>query len=369
MKRADTLRKTAGRPHTGGPKQPLAGGAPADQARRSTRTPARRRWAWLAASATFLLVATALSFLVGTRPLSPEVVWHALVSPTGTEPDLIVRTLRAPRTLVGICVGVALATAGVLMQGVTRNPIADPGILGVNAGAATGVVAASYLLDVGGLSGQVWFGFAGAALATALVYGVASAARTGATPTTLVLAGAALTALLAGIIAAIVVFDHRTMDAYRFWVVGSLAGVQTDAAWRILPFLSAGLLLAVASARGLDALALGDEMAAGLGHKAARTRFLAAAAVTVLTGAAVAATGPIAFVGLMAPHLARALVGSGHRWLLAAAALLGPAVLLASDVVGRVITAPAEVHAGVITAILGAPVLIALVRRRVVMAP
>ncbi|MGH3729615.1 MAG: FecCD family ABC transporter permease [Micromonosporaceae bacterium] len=355
-----------------GDQENAAPAAPAQAARAAwapASGPGRRRWLWLLAAGVFLLVAATLSLLVGTRPLSPGQVWHALVSPTGSEADLIVRTLRAPRTLVGICVGVALAAAGVLMQGVTRNPIADPGILGVNAGAATGVVAAAYLLDVGGLTGRVWFGFAGAALATALVYGVASAARSGATPTTLVLAGAALTALLAGLIAGIVVFDHRTMDAYRFWVVGSLAGVPADASWRLLPFVLAGLLIAVGCTRGLDAIALGEEMAVGLGHKVARTRFLAAAAVTVLTGAAVAATGPIAFVGLMAPHLGRALVGSGHRWLLGVTALLGPAVLLTSDVVGRVVTAPAEVHAGVITAILGAPVLIALVRRRVVMAP
>lgn len=327
------------------------------------------RITWLVAAAVFLLAAVVLSLMVGTRTIPPPAVWNALVHPAGSEPDLIVRTLRVPRTLVGLSVGVALATAGVLMQGVTRNPIADPGILGVSAGAATGVVTAVYLLDIGSLTGYVWFGFAGAAITTALVYGVASAGRDGATPTKLVLTGAALTALLAGAIAAIIVFDHRTMDAYRFWVVGSLAGTQVDTAYQLLPFLAAGLLLAVGSARGLDALALGDEMASGLGQRVVRTRFLAAGAVTVLTGAAVAATGPIAFLGLMVPHLARALVGNGHRWLLGITALLGPAVLLFSDVIGRVVTAPAEVHAGVITALVGAPVLIALVRRRVVMAP
>ena len=314
----------------------------------------------------FLAIAVTLSLLVGTRPLAPGVVWGALVDAGGTEPELIVRTVRWPRTLVGLCVGVALGCAGVLMQGATRNPIADPGILGVSAGAATGVVCAVYLMGIGSLTGTVWFGFVGAGLAAALVFGVASSGRSGATPTQLVLAGAAVTALLSGLIAAIVVFDSRTMDAYRFWVVGSLAGMTVDTTYQLLPFLIVGLLLAFGCARGLDALALGNEVAAGLGTRVARTRLLAAAAVTVLTGAAVAATGPIAFVGLMVPHLARMLVGSAHRLLLGVAALLGPAVLLVADVLGRVVTAPAEVHAGVITALVGAPVLIAIVRRRVV---
>lgn len=318
------------------------------------------------AAVVFLLAAVVLSLLVGTRPLAPATVWDALVHPVGSEADLIVRTIRWPRMLVGLCVGVALGCAGVLMQGATRNPVADPGILGVSAGAATGVVVAVYVLDVGSLTGNIWFGFVGAAVATVLVYGVASAGRGGASPTKLVLTGAAVTALLAGLIAAIVVFDHRTMDVYRFWVVGSLAGTTIDTLYRLLPFLGVGMVLALGCARGLDALALGDEVAGGLGQRVARTRAQAAAAVTVLTGAAVAATGPIAFVGLMVPHLARAMVGSAHRWLLGTAVLLGPAVLLVSDVIGRVVAPPAEVHAGVITALLGAPVLIALVRRKVV---
>jgi iron complex transport system permease protein len=329
---------------------------------------AARRTTWLVVVAAAVVAAAALSLLVGSRTTSPAEVWQALFHPVGVETDHIVRSMRIPRTVVGILAGAALGAAGVLMQGVTRNPIAEPGILGISMGAAAGVVFALTVLGLSSLTAYIWLGCLGAALTTLVVYGVASSGRGGATPTKLVLAGAALTALLAGVIAAILILDYRTMDAYRFWVVGSLAGMESSTALQLIPFVGAGLLLALTCARGLDAIALGDDVAAGLGQNVARTRILAATAMTVLIGAAVAATGPIAFVGLMVPHAARALVGTGHRVLLACSALLGPVVLLGADIMGRVITSPAEVHAGVITALLGAPILIALVQRRKVVA-
>ncbi|WP_431974432.1 FecCD family ABC transporter permease [Micromonospora haikouensis] len=322
-----------------------------------------RRAAVTLGAAVVLALAVLASFALGSRPLAPGAVWHALVAPDGGDATTIVRELRLPRTALGLLVGLALAVAGVLFQALTRNPLAEPRILGISAGASFGVVLAIAVFGVGTLAGYVWFGIAGAFAAGLLVFAVANRARDGASPVTLALTGAALDASLGALVYALLSIDARTFEEYRFWVVGGLTGRGVGVAGQVLPFVLAGLLLAALVARGLDALALGDDVARGLGHRVGLVRLGGGAAGVLLTGAAVAAAGPIAFVGLAVPHLARALVGADHRWTLAVAALLGPALLLGADVAGRLVAPPGEVPAGVVTALVGAPLLAFLVRR------
>ncbi|MEV5080247.1 iron ABC transporter permease [Streptomyces sp. NPDC056159] len=328
----------------------------------------RRRFGWLVTTLLLLLLAVLLSLAVGSRPVAPSVVWDALLH-GGTSADAqVVRSLRVPRTVIGVMVGAALAVAGTVLQGITRNPIAEPGILGISQGASMGVVCAIAFLGVHSLTGYVWYAFVGAGVASVLIYAVASSGRGGASPVKLALAGAAMNAFLASLISAVLTTNARALDEFRFWDVGSISGRDATIAGQVWPFLLAGLLLVLAMARGLDALALGDDIARGLGRNVALLRATGALGATVLTGAAVAAAGPIAFIGLAVPHMARALVGPGHRWLLPVAALLGPVMLLLADVLGRVVVRPAEVPVAVMTALAGVPLLIVLVRRKAVAA-
>lgn len=305
-----------------------------------------------------------LSLAVGTRPVPPGAVLDALLY-GGDSPDaLVVRSLRVPRTEVGLTAGAALGLAGAALQGVTRNPLADPGILGLSQGAAAGVVLALGLGLASGFGGYVWYAFAGAVAAAALVYGIAVRGRGGATPVKLALAGTALSAMAAGGTTVVLTSSSATLDQFRFWQVGSLSGRDAGTVVSMLPFLLTGAVLVLTCARGLDALALGDETAAALGHRVTVVRATAALGATLLTAAAVAAAGPVAFVGLAVPHLARRIVRGGHRAVLPLSALLGAGLLVAADVAGRVVRAPAEVPAGVMTALVGVPVLVVLVRRR-----
>lgn len=349
---------------------PDGGGA---QARRhgpdgaaAPRTAALRRLGALLAAVLVLALAALGSLALGSRPIAPVEVWQALLHGGHGDAAEVVRTMRLPRTLVGLLAGAALGLAGAVMQGLTRNPVAEPGILGIGQGAALGVVSAIAFADVHTLTGYVWFGFAGAGCAAVAVYAVAVRGRGGATPVKLALAGAAVNALLAAVVSGILTTRAATLDEFRFWQVGSLSGRDADIAGRIWPFLAVGALLVCAVVRGLDALALGEDAAKGLGRNIAAVRIVGGLGATVLTGAAVAATGPIAFVGLAVPHLARSLVGGDHRRLLPMAALLGPVVLLVSDVAGRLVLPPGEVPAGVMTALVGVPFLVVLVRRKAV---
>ncbi|MHB9759654.1 FecCD family ABC transporter permease [Streptomyces sp. BYX5S] len=320
----------------------------------------------LVAAAAALVLAVLLSLAVGARALAPSAVLDALLhGGTGAAAE-VVRELRAPRTAVGVLVGAALALAGTVLQCLTRNPIADPGILGIGQGAAVGVVLAIAYLGVHSLTGYVWWAFLGAGLASVAVYAIASGGRGGATPVKLALGGAAINALLVSVTTAVLTTRASTLDEFRFWQVGSLSGRDAELVAQVWPFVLLGTVLVVSVARGLDALALGEDMAKGLGQRVAVVRAVGGLGATVLTGAGVAAAGPIAFVGLAVPHLARALVGPAHRWLLPMAALLGPVVLLVSDTVGRILFPPSEVPAGVMTALIGVPFLVALVRRKAV---
>ena len=308
---------------------------------------------------------TLASIAVGSKPIPVGTVFDALTNYDATLDDhLIVRTLRLPRTEIGLLVGVALGLGGAVMQGVARNPLADPGILGVDAGAALLVVVAIYLLGVTDLLGYVWFALAGAAAASVAVYAIGSLGPRGATPIKLSLAGAAITVFLGSVTTAILLMDVTTLDRFRFWAVGSLAGRSTEIALQIAPFIVVGSLIALACAPALNALALGDDIARGLGQRVGRARATCALAVVVLCGAAVAVAGPIGFVGLVVPHVARLITGPDYRWVLPYSMVLAPILLLGADILGRVIISPAELQVGIVTAAIGAPFFIWLVRRR-----
>ncbi|MFP5321622.1 MAG: FecCD family ABC transporter permease [Acidimicrobiia bacterium] len=343
----------------------LAGSRPAEHRRRSLLASGWARGGGLVVAAGALVLVALTSIAYGSKSIPLGTVLDALVEHDPTDNDhLIVQSLRVPRTLIGLAVGAALGLAGAVMQGVTRNPLADPGIFGVEAGAALAVVVGIYVFGIGSLTGYVWFAFAGAGAASVVVYGLGSVGRGGATPVKLALAGAAMAALLSSVTSAILIVDVSTLDQFRFWAVGSLAGRDAAIASQVLPFLLVGVALAFLSARGLNTLALGDDVATSLGERVQRTRLLAALAVVVCSGAAVAAAGPIGFIGLTIPHVARAICGPDHRWILPWSLLLAPSLLLAADVVGRIVARPGELQVGIVTAFIGAPFFVALVRRK-----
>ncbi|WP_338723413.1 iron chelate uptake ABC transporter family permease subunit [Devosia sp. XK-2] len=312
-----------------------------------------------------LSVIALLSLTIGARAIPLENVWVALIAfdPNAAE-HRIIWDLRLPRTIVGLMVGAALGLAGGVLQGATRNPLADPSILGIHAGASLAVVLGVALLGMSHLSTYVWLAFAGAGVAMLVVYSVAALGREGATPIKLALAGAAITAVLQSIINAVLLTSPRTLDEVRFWQVGSLSGRTLDIALQVAPFLFVGAVLALATARLLDGLSMGDDIAQALGQRIGLSRGLAGLAAVILAGASTAAAGPIAFVGLTVPHMARAITGPAYRWILPYSMLLAPILLLGADVLGRVIAPPGEVQVGIVTAFLGAPFFIALVRRR-----
>lgn len=335
---------------------------------RASRVTAHRRRTLLLAVAVFValvVLAAVLSIAVGAKSMPWSHAYDALFHYDASMPDqVIVHDLRLPRTLIALLVGGALALAGSVMQGLTRNPLADPGLLGVNAGAALAIVVALSVFGVTSTSVQVWFALAGAAVAGALVYGLGAIGRDGATPVKLAIAGAALAALLGSITSAVLLVDSATLDKFRFWAVGSVAGRPLSVAGAVAPFLAVGVVLALASGRGLNGLALGEDVARSLGQHVGRTRIVAAASVVLLAGGATAAAGPIWFVGLTIPHVVRAITGPDHRWLLPLSVLAGAAFLALADVIGRVVVRPGELEVGIVCACIGAPVFIAFVRRR-----
>ncbi|MFE7128492.1 FecCD family ABC transporter permease [Streptomyces sp. NPDC057617] len=309
-----------------------------------------------------LLVLVSLG--VGARSIPLGTVARVLVHDDGSPEAIIVRRLRMPRTVLAVVVGAALALAGVVMQAITRNPLAEPGLVGVNAGASFAVVIAIAGFGVSGASGYVWFAFAGAVLAALLVYALTSGATRGHHHTRLVLAGAALSASLGACTGILTMFDTEAFDSYRFWVVGALENRGTEALTAAVPFIAAGTLIALALGPALNALALGDETGAALGLRVSRVRAAGFLSIMLLCGASTAAAGPIAFVGLVVPHVLRLLIGPDIRRLLVLSLPGGAVLLLVSDVAGRVIAPPGEIEAGIVTAFIGAPVLLWLVVRR-----
>lgn len=319
----------------------------------------------LAALALALVAVLFLSLTLGARPVPLQTVWMALTAfdPTVTD-HTIIWDLRLPRTLIGLGVGTALGLAGAVLQGATRNPLADPSILGIHAGASVFVVMGITMFGLSELRLYVWLAFIGATMATIGVYAIASIGREGATPVKLALAGAAVTAALMSVVSAILLTRPTTLDQFRFWQVGSLAGRDMAVLTQVAPFLALGILLALMLGRTLDGLSMDEDVARGLGQHTSVGRAVAGLAAITLAGAATAATGPIAFVGLTVPHLARAVTGPSYRWILPFSATLGPILLVGSDVVGRIVAPPGEVQVGIVTALIGAPFFIALIRRR-----
>ena len=338
--------------------------ATADKPRSGVAATNRRRIIGLAICLLALGVVVLFSVAVGSRYIPPSEVLSVLFSPDDSQSSTIVHELRLPRTLLGIVVGMALGTAGAVMQALTRNPLADPGLLGVNAGASVAVVLGISLFGVSTALGYLPFAFAGAAIASIVVYSLGSAGRSGATPVRLALAGVAVTAALTAVIDGLTLLDPQTFDQYRFWAVGSLSGRGMDIFWQVLPFIVFGVILAFSVGRSLNAMAMGDDLGKALGANITRTRVLSGVVVMVLAGAATAACGPIGFIGLAVPHAARMITGPDNRWVLAYTAVLAPILLVGADVIGRLVVRPAELSVGIVTAIIGAPVFIALVRRR-----
>jgi iron complex transport system permease protein len=316
-------------------------------------------------SAVVLVLATIASLAVGNRAIDPVTVLQSLFAYDDDNAlHLMVMELRVPRTLLGIVVGAALAVCGGLIQAFTRNPLADPGILGVNAGASFAVTFAVGVLGLTTPGAYVPFALAGAFVLTILVYTLGSFGASGATPMKLTLAGVALGAAFTGLTTAIVLRDLGTLQVMRFWGVGSIGGRTLDQLAWATPLIIAGLLIGLLCARSLNALALGDDLAQALGARVRVTRILVIIAVTLLAGTSVAAAGPIAFVGLMIPHIVRWFTGPDQRWVLTYSMIIGPAFLLCADILGRIVLPSGELRVGIVTALLGAPILIALVRRK-----
>jgi iron complex transport system permease protein len=324
------------------------------------------RTAWLLVAVGVLVVMVFVSLAVGSKTIPLGAVWSALVGGPGADPNdvVVLRDLRLPRTALGLLVGVALGLSGALIQALTRNPLADPGILGVNAGAGFAVVIGVATFGVVHIQQYIWFAFLGAIVTTVVVYLIGSLGRGGATPIRLTLAGISIGAVLGGISSGITLLNPQVFDKMRYWGAGTLSNRSWDMVGTVAPFILVGVVLALVAARPLNAVALGDDLARSLGANINRTRMIVVVAVTLLCGAATAAAGPIGFVGLMVPHVARWIVGPDQRWILAYTLVLSPVLLLVSDVAARLVLRPAELQVGIVTAFVGAPVLIWLVRRR-----
>ncbi|MET8671844.1 iron ABC transporter permease [Streptomyces albidoflavus] len=331
------------------------------------RRPAGVRTLWLLAALLVLAAVMVASLAYGSRDVPWADVQAAIGGADGTLGEAAAAK-RIPRTLLAVVIGAALALSGAVMQGVTRNPLADPGILGVNMGASLAVVTGVAFFGLASPTSYIWVAIVGAAASALFVYTVGTLGRGGATPLKLALAGAATSAAFASMVSAVVLPRNDIAGSFRLWQIGGVGGASYERIGQVLPFLAAGFLLCLLSARALNSLALGDELAAGLGERVALVRAVAALGAVLLCGAATAVAGPIAFVGLVVPHTCRLLVGVDHRWLLPLSMLLGAVLLTAADVVGRVVARPSEIDVGIVTALIGAPFFIYIVRRQKVRA-
>ena len=318
---------------------------------------------WMLILLIALVAVSVVSLLIGAGSVGPRQVLGLLSGSDHAEARFIVWELRAPRTLIGIAVGVALGVAGALLQAVSRNPLAEPGLLGVSAGAAF-AVSLALVLGASAATLRIPVAQLGALIGCVCVLGVARLRGVGNDPVRLVLAGAAFSGLLGSLSALMLLYDQRAADEIRFWVVGSLAGRRLDDLWAVLPSLLVAGVGVVLIARPLAALALGERAASGLGHHPGLIRWLAVGCVALLVGAATAIAGPIAFVGLVVPFVARAIAGPDIRRTLWFCLPIGPLIVLTADIISRVVVAPSELPLGVLTALCGAPVLIAVVRAK-----
>ena len=331
----------------------------------SEQPPVRRHALGFAVCGAMLAAFWFLSLRCGALHVDTATFWSAITNYDQADTaQVVVRELRVPRTVAGALAGACFAVAGALTQGVTRNPLGAPGILGINAGASFAIVVAIFVLGITTPAGYVWFAFAGATGAAGLVYAIASAGRGGATPVRLALSGAVITAMLASWTGAVLLLDLETFDQARFWLAGSIAGRGTEEIMLLLPVIAVALVAGLAMGHQINVMNLGEEVAAGLGTRLGIARAGAWACIVALAGSAVAIAGPVAFVGLAIPHVVRSLVGPDYRWILLYSALLGPCLVLGADVAGRVVVSPSELQVGIVSAGVGAPFLVQLVRQR-----
>jgi len=339
-------------------------GAPVANRRRLLTT---ARAVGLLVGLVIVVVVALVSVRIGSIGVSNRDAWNAIFNyHADSYNETVIRSLRLPRTVIAIGVGGGLAVAGAVMQAVTRNPLAGPDILGVSSGASFAIVTAIYALDLTAVSQYMWFGFAGATGAAALVYIVGSAGRGGATPIKLALAGVVISALLGSWTSALTLLDEDTLDQARFWFAGSVVGRPLSLFWTVAPFLIGGTLVCVFMGHQLNVLSMGEDAARALGMQTNRIRVISSILVVVITGAAVSVAGPIGFVGLATPHIVRSLVGPDYRWVLPYSVVIGAIFLTTADIIGRIVTRPGEIQVGIITAIVGAPFLVYLARKRTV---
>lgn len=340
----------------------------------STR-PTHRRILGLSALVITLVALVFLSLVLGARTTSLAETWNAWPrawellrtnQPAAADDEVagILATMRIPRTVVAIVVGAALSLAGTLVQGLTRNPLADPGILGVNSGAALAITSGLYFFGIISIPGQLLLAFCGAGLAALIVFGLTASGTGKGNTLSLVLSGTALAAVLGALTAAVVYIDPNALDSLRFWQAGSVAGRGFDIILPALVPLAVGTALALALGPTLNVLSLGADTAQGLGVNVGRSYALGLLAIAVLAGAATAVAGPISFVGLVVPHIARSITGHNYLWILPYAALAGACLVLAADIVGRLVVRPGELQAGIVVALLGGPAFVWLIRHR-----
>ena len=326
-----------------------------------------RRALWLVVLLAALAVVAVASVAVGARTVGWDDIWNGLRGMTDSVSAASV-SKRVPRTLLAMIVGAALAVAGATLQGAMRNPLGDPQLLGVTGGASLAIVVGIAFFGLSTATGYIWVGMLGAAIAAAFVYAIGSLGRGGPTPLRLALAGAVIAVAFSSLMSAILLPRIDVMSVFRFWQVGGVGGATPQSILQVLPFLIVGFLICLLSSPALNSLALGDELAAGLGTRVRTARLVSSFGAVILCGAATAVAGPIGFVGLVVPHVCRLLVGVDHRWLLPFSAVTGAVLLTAADVIGRVVARPQEIEVGIVTAILGAPIFIAIVRRQKVRA-
>ena len=301
----------------------------------------------------------------GAADIAFRDIYDSFTAFDGSTNHLIIRTVRLPRSLIAILVGASLAVAGAIMQGLTRNPLASPSILGVNAGAAFAVVVGTFIAGSSSLTVYAWYAFAGASIIAIAVYFLGSLGRGGLTPFNLTIAGAAITAFISSITSGILILSQRTLEEIRFWLAGSVAGRDLNLLLQVLPYICVGLVLAIALSRQITILSLGEDTAKSLGQSTALIKILAAISIILLAGASVAIAGPIGFVGLIVPHMVRFIVGVDYRWILPYSAILGAIFVLIADLCGRLVIQPSELPVGLVMPLIGAPFFIYLIRWKI----